>query len=379
MRVLCASLSTLILVACGSSSPPGDGAVDAGPVDASIAPDAAFRCPNAGLLCGSTCIDALKDPLHCGACSNVCPAVLHSSSVCTLGICSFVCDTNYVQRGMTCIAASVIWSSQSSPTMGALQAVWGSGPKDVYIVGDGGAILHSSGDGTWSAQASNTMNRLSGIWGSGAGDVYVVGDQGTILHSTGHGDWTPQTSNTMQLLTGVWGSGPGDVYVVGDGILHSIGDGNWTRQMQAIMGGLGVWGSGPGDVYFVGGSVQHSIGDGNWTLQLDNVVLATVWGADPTHVYAAGIQPNSAILYSTGNGSWSPQETNSPHFLFGMWGSAPTDVYAVGESGTILHSKGDGTWLPETGNTLEQLNGVWGSGPMDIYAVGSAGTILHLP
>lgn len=69
----------------------------------------------------------------------------------------------------------------------------------------------------WAAQASGTTKDLYGIWGSSGGDIYVVGDGGVILHSTGDGKWQPQTSNTTTLLRAVWGVGPTNVYAVGNG------------------------------------------------------------------------------------------------------------------------------------------------------------------
>jgi hypothetical protein len=64
--------------------------------------------------------------------------------------------------------------------------------------------------------------------------------------------------------------------------------------------------------------------------------------------------------------------------LRGVWGSGPTDLYAVGLAGTLLH--GDTNALqPAPSGTQVPLFAVWGSGPSDVYAVGGSGTILHGP
>ncbi len=62
--------------------------------------------------------------------------------------------------------------------------VWGSGPSDVYVVGDGGTLLHSTGNGVWTAEAIELAARadLNALWGDGPNDVYVVGARGTLLH-----------------------------------------------------------------------------------------------------------------------------------------------------------------------------------------------------
>jgi len=87
---------------------------------------------------------------------------------------------------------------QTSSVVKNLYGIWGSGPNDIYVVGEDGTILHSTGDGTWATQTSGVSVDLIAVWGSGSGDVYVVGgnetnpDQGVILHSTGNGTWTSQ-------------------------------------------------------------------------------------------------------------------------------------------------------------------------------------------
>jgi hypothetical protein len=71
--------------------------------------------------------------------------------------------------------------------------------------------------------------------------------------------------------------------------------------------------------------------------------------------------------------------------LFGVWGSGPHDVWAVGASGTILHWDGS-AWSGTPSGTTEEIRAVWGSGPNDVWAVGgpafsdphpAPSTILH--
>ena len=73
------------------------------------------------------------------------------------------------------------------PTTESLHGVWGSGPKDVWVVGDAGTILHFDG-ATWTkATAAFPLGKkpdLRGVWGSGPNDVWVVGDA-FALHFTG--------------------------------------------------------------------------------------------------------------------------------------------------------------------------------------------------
>ncbi|MDF2692676.1 MAG: Type fimbrial biosis protein PilY1, partial [Labilithrix sp.] len=74
-----------------------------------------------------------------------------------------------------------------SPTTENLRAVWGSGPNDVWAVGELATIVHWDGQ-SWTLATSalplGTKPDLNGIWGSGPEDVWAVG-KGTALHFTG--------------------------------------------------------------------------------------------------------------------------------------------------------------------------------------------------
>ena len=77
------------------------------------------------------------------------------------------------------------WQWQNPlPQGNPLGDVWGSGPSDVFAVGDVGTIVHYDGTG-WSVMSSGTHRCLAGVWGSSASDVFVVGSYGTILHHGG--------------------------------------------------------------------------------------------------------------------------------------------------------------------------------------------------
>jgi len=59
-----------------------------------------------------------------------------------------------------------------------------------------------------------------------------------------------------------------------------------------------------------------------------------------------------------------------------VWGTSPSDVYAVGDGGTILHYDGN-SWSTMTSGTTVVLNGVWGTSSGDVHVVGVYGTILR--
>ena len=100
--------------------------------------------------------------------------------------------------------------------------------------------------------------------------------------------------------------------------------------------------------------------------------LNGVWGTSPTDVYAVGRA--GTILHYDGTG-WSAMASGTSEGLHAVWGTSPSDIYAVGVIGGILHY--DGTEWSQVASAGEILLGVWGSSPSDVYAVGSNGTIMH--
>jgi hypothetical protein len=69
----------------------------------------------------------------------------------------------------------------AAPPTGALRAVWGTSPVDVYAVGEEGKVLRFDG-AHWTLLASPTDALLIQIWGEpGVGRLYAVGLLTTIL------------------------------------------------------------------------------------------------------------------------------------------------------------------------------------------------------
>ncbi len=276
------------------------------------------------------------------------------------------------------------WSSMSSGSTEALTCVWGSGPNDVFAVGDDGTILRYDGS-SWTTMSSPNALVMFGVWGSAPNDVFAVGDDETILHYDGS-SWSTAYSGTPDAwLMGIWGTGPNDVYAVGDDetILHYDGS-SWSTVYSVPAGELlwDVWGSGPNNIFATGtgGKILHYDGS-DWAEMASGVTdwLMAVWGTGPNNVYAVGgvnmfLGP-PVILHYDGT-AWSRVYTPFAEALMGVWGSRPGDVFAVGPSGTILHYEGV-TWSPMESGSAEWLGDVWCVGPNDVFVTGDHGTILH--
>lgn len=108
-----------------------------------------------------------------------------------------------------------------------LMSVWGTGPQDVYAVGQPGVILHYDGDWTLTSVPDTT---LTAVWGAASDDVYACGHNGAIWHFDGAA-WSRQSSGTGRDLFDI-GRGPyGEIFAVGkDGTVLRRSGAGWTAE-----------------------------------------------------------------------------------------------------------------------------------------------------
>ena len=280
-------------------------------------------------------------------------------------------------------------ADSSDFTTQPLQGIWGSSASDVFLVGQGGSILHYDGI-TWDLMDTGITSNLYGVWGSSATDVFAVGQSGTILHYDGT-SWSVMTSPTPNELRGVWGSSAtGDVFAVGaSGTICHYSSGSWHLDSSGTTDTLyGVWGSSSSDVWAVGGrtgtttrgTVCHYL-SGSWTATQGGTAgggtqpLYSVWGTAANNVFAVGANGTIRKYVSSWTGT-----TSGTSNLYGVWGYDSTHVYAVGASGTVRYTSNGGTaWGAMTGGsgTTSQLNGIWGNASDNILAVGSGGIVIQ--
>ena len=262
---------------------------------------------------------------------------------------------------------------------GFLPGVWGSGPSDVWVDGEGGIVLHWNGT-TWTAVPSGTTEFLSVPWGTGPDDVWVVGSAGTIIHWNGSA-WSASASGTTDPLFGVWGSRADDVWAVGERgtILHWDGS-IWSPVASGTSYRLWrVWGTGPNDVWAPG--ISATTGTGvivHWNGSIWSPVSAVV---PDSAIGVHGTGPNDVWVVGAGiahwNGSqWNAVPSGTEKVLKGVWANSPTDAWAVGMDGIILRWNGS-AWSPVPNGSSIRLENIWASGPDDAWVVGKAGTILH--
>lgn len=154
---------------------------------------------------------------------------------------------------------------------------------------------------------------------------------------------------------------------------------------------MNAWGPSSTEVYAVGGSPDSGRMfrfDGEAATEVDVPevpLLNWVFGFGASDMHAVGNE--GTLLRNTGAG-WALVDSPTDQDLWGVWGAAPDDVWAVGGSArladgapTLLHFDGaewsEQTVPPLTPTGVRALFKVWGSGADDVYAVGDVGVMIH--
>ncbi len=194
-------------------------------------------------------------------------------------------------------------------------------------------------------------------------------------------------------ITSFWGTSSTDLFAVGGEIgppgeaLILWHDGNTWARMP--VDGPTLWwvhGFAHDDVFAVGegGTVVHFDGTAWTTLRSGSpYTLWGIWGSSPTDIWAVGgdvmRSVDSVLLHYDGT-TWTEETSVSKpnDMYFKIWGSGADDVWAVSERGVIIHYDGTSWSEVTTGNT-KRLITVNGTGSNDVYAVGGVieGVLLH--
>ena len=128
------------------------------------------------------------------------------------------------------------------------------------------------------------------------------------------------------------------------------------------------------------GAISQTLDGGTtWTPQISNVPydLKGVWGSDATHVWAVGL---SATLLKWDGSSWSKATLpgSFANDLLAVSGLSASSVWAVGKSGTVLYWNGS-TWSLQTipsATTSKDFASVCAVDATHVWAVGTSGTII---
>ncbi|NUN15055.1 MAG: hypothetical protein HUU55_15605 [Myxococcales bacterium] len=205
-------------------------------------------------------------------------------------------------------------------------------------------------------------------------------------------------------LLSIWSNGGDDVWTVGGEagkplVLHYDGT-TWEKMDPGV--GQQLWwvhGFKNGPVFVVGdgGAIARYV-NGTWEIMNDvslpGTTLYGVWGSAPDDVWAVGgvfktpvggAEPEGDVVIHYDGQSWKrvsvpyleSKPASAAKNLFKVWGVSSKDVFIVGDSGLALHYDGSSWRKEDTGVTGVPLFTVSGRSADDVYAIGGfSGPVL---
>ncbi len=262
---------------------------------------------------------------------------------------------------------------------GALLSVWGSSSKDVWSVGgplgnEGFESLVVRFDGTkWRRLHPGKFESFWWVHGTGPNDVWMVGEKGRITHWDGT-NFREDVSGTTATLFGVYAFAANDVWAVGgtpegggpnDVVLHFDGTA-WTPETLPAPANVAlfkVWGTTPGELYVVGeNAVILRRTGGAWRREGEGVGqarLTTVFGCSPQEVYAVG---GRDLLSSDGSGTWKKEPIEPKLVLNDLNGVSCNNgvVFVAGAGSVKLRKTPTMPWTTDFGKPpLKDLHAAW--------------------
>lgn len=273
---------------------------------------------------------------------------------------------------------------------GILTSVWSANSEDAWAGDEEGNLLRYHG-GAWgvmnrapeTAQAVRSGFGVRRIAGSGPDDVWIVGDSGMLRHYNG-AFLSPAVSGFRGELRAAVALAPDDVWAAGpDGVMHWNGV-SWIADVKGPgLPIVALWASGPRDVWGVtsrGSRVLRWRGVSWEEVPVEpalGVPVAPPWltisGSGPDAIWIGGLL---GTIERWDGSAFRRVSTGTTASINDIWVAGPNDVWAVGENGTVLRDQGQGfVAFPSPGKADESLQVVFSATPQDVWVSGTAG--LH--
>lgn len=262
-----------------------------------------------------------------------------------------------------------------------------TGPSRAVAVGPYAAVVDIDGF-TTSFTAGPHRRRWTNMGGSG--DLVIAAGYSSEALAFDGSRWSdfepPFPPDPVGDVVDIWAVSPGDIWAVvyaGLFYVYYCDGSSWNLQFEFSDYAAAMWGADTDDIFMAGweGKVWHYDGL-EWALMADlgyQRVQQDIWGAAGDDVYIVGAYVvgggGGAVLHYDGD-AWSVDSTYFEHDLFGVAGTSPTDVVAVGKDGAIYRFDG-AAWNLEPSGTTNWLRRVWAGAPDNYWAVGVDGTIVH--
>lgn len=172
-----------------------------------------------------------------------------------------------------------------------MHSVWASSRTDVWAVGAYGEIWNSDGT-TFRRIGAGTSSTLRDIGGTGPNDVWIVGDRGVVLHGSRAGGFRALKTGVTEPLESVFAVAPGEAWIGGLNVLLHATPAGFERVAYPLRAGSSIvdlHGMGSSDVWALGhGEASHFDGR-SWSAAHDvGLGVYNLWALSANDVWAAG-------------------------------------------------------------------------------------------
>jgi len=259
-----------------------------------------------------------------------------------------------------------------------MNSIWGLTSDDIWAVGEN--VLHWDGS-SWSSTQADLGSGFTDVHGIRSDCFWAVGGRGKMARWDGTAWHKLSGALGTGALVDIWGIDENNVWIVG-GQSEIY---NWDGMEWSIFGYTqdaprSIWGFSKTDIWVgrkFGGTIHW---DGfSWEeFQVGSSMntIYDLWGSAPSDLWAVGDPFTSCGIFHWNGLDWTEHECPLDELAVAVWGFSEDDVWVVGVNGSILHWNGTGNWeVVESG--LGDLFDVWGHSPNDIWFVGGGGVILH--
>jgi hypothetical protein len=321
------------------------------------------------------------------------------------GFCHTAVPANQTLRGVWADGAGVAWAVSEqgailryegnawtvhTKTKGALYAVWGSGPNDVWVGGEVG-LLHGTGAASAAltfadAQAPGDARApITSIWGSGSKDVWAAGNfmdfpfVARVLHYTdgfAGASWQVDgVSSNPVLFSRVWGTSASGVWLAG------VRNNPVTIKQEVY-----VMRRSPGATKFAevplprDPSAPKGVGELNKLHDATAGLDGTVWVLGRTNTSKQGFARGTTADGVTFDWSFVATGPSSGQLSNFVWGKGASDQWIGGNYGRLRHW--DGTTWTQAKTTITKfpditaLHAMWGDAKGELWVVGD-GIAMH--
>ena len=254
------------------------------------------------------------------------------------GVQSFGVPSEFTMHWLNGVWTYVDLPDKSVP----LYAIWGSAVDNVWAAGDKGTLMHWNG-ALWTKSTSVASLRLLGMYGSGPNDIWAVGNASSGVPALTPGIAIRWNGSSWQTVNGAPADFFNAVYAIGSDVWIAGNNGRvwhwdgtvWVQQnlgtteaIQSIGGTdkTNLYASSSSGVFHYDGS-QWS-GEGIPGINSITKILAV-------RPNEAWITTDKGVLRNDGT-SWTRLDTGTSNGLNGIFG-LDTDLWVYGRIGTILH------------------------------------------